>query len=176
MLEIEDPLGLRAAATQREIAAMSELAKALQGLDTDAVRRVLDWSFNHFLGKTSPSTASLAVTGHAPTVEVTAPTFDDFPTLLGSAKAETGLDRAILVAYYLQVVQGNGDFDAFSANRELKHAGHASGNITRDLDALQSRSPQLIIQTRKQGNSQQARKLYKLTSAGIAAARAMINS
>jgi DNA-binding PadR family transcriptional regulator len=48
-------------------------------------------------------------------------------------------------------------------------------NITTALSSLIERKPQLVIQTRKSGNSKQARKRYRLTDAGIRAVERMIS-
>jgi DNA-binding PadR family transcriptional regulator len=80
--------------------------------------------------------------------------------------ATTEQERALIVAYWVQEIRGDGEFDAQSVNSELKHLGHGVSNITRALDDLKARKPQLVIQTQKSGKSKQARKVYKVTAAG----------
>ena len=75
--------------------------------------------------------------------------------------------KSSAVAYWVQRIKGNGDFDAATINKELKHLGHGVGNITAALGSLIARKPNLVIQTRKGGSSQQARKRYKLTTEGL---------
>jgi hypothetical protein len=69
---------------------------------------------------------------------------------------------------------GESDFDAFNANRELRHVGYEASNITRDFDNLMSRTPSLLLQTKKMGNTKQARKQYRLTHAGVKAVEEML--
>jgi DNA-binding MarR family transcriptional regulator len=77
-------------------------------------------------------------------------------------------------AYFYQVVKGEADFDSQSLNTQLKHLGYPSANITRDLGRLVDRSPKLIIQTRKEGTTQQARKRFRLTTEGIRTVQNML--
>jgi len=46
----------------------------------------------------------------------------------------------------------------------LKHLGHGFGNITRAFENLKAMKPALIVQTRRDGSSPQARKKFKVTS------------
>jgi DNA-binding PadR family transcriptional regulator len=48
-------------------------------------------------------------------------------------------------------------------------------NITRARDGLKARQPQLVIQVQKSGKSKQARKRYKVTSAGKTEVRRMLS-
>jgi hypothetical protein len=101
--------------------------------------------------------------------------FEDFASLYNAANPPNAVERALIAAYWFQAVQGDVDFDALSLNKELKHLGHPSTNITRDLDALINRTPRLVIQVRKSGNSKQARKKYKLSTEGRRAVERMLN-
>jgi hypothetical protein len=163
-----------------EIRAMTGVAEALKGLERQPIERVLDWANKHYLGRPAPTAkqkAPAAATAEAEGAEGDgAAERTDFPTFLSSARTSSAIDRALLAGYYFQVVVGQTDFDGFSLNRELKNAGHASGNITRDLDGLIAKTPQLVMQTRKHGNTKQARKLYRLTAAGLTAAKAMLGT
>lgn len=163
-----------------EIKAMTAVAEALKGLSPQPLERVLEWANKHFLGRAAPKAKPAAGTNVVVANDDAVGGGDqehvDFPTLLSSARHSTRVDRALLAGYYHQVVLGQTDFDGFSLNRELKNAGHASGNITRDLDGLIAKTPQLVIQTRKHGVSKQARKQYRLTTAGVAAAKAMMTA
>jgi hypothetical protein len=87
--------------------------------------------------------------------------------MMDAVKPTNGLERILAAAYYHQVVQGDPDFDSQTLNTELKHLGYPSANITRDMVRLVDRSPKLVIQTRKEGTSQQARKKFRLTTEGV---------
>ena len=83
------------------------------------------------------------------------------------ADAQIESDKALVVGYWLQIKEARGDFDSQSVNTELKNLGHGIGNITVAFNHLIAQRPQQVIQTKKSGNSRQARKLYRLTTAGI---------
>lgn len=73
-----------------------------------------------------------------------------------------------MAAYWLQVCSGQEQFSSQSVNKELQDLGHVIQNVTQAFTQLKERKkPALAIQVKKSGKSQQARKLYKLTLAGI---------
>lgn len=100
--------------------------------------------------------------------------FATFADFCNAASPGSGIDRVLVAGYWLQVVGQQDGFSSQDANKELKHLGHQSTNITRDLDHLQAGSPKLVIQVKKSGNTKQARKLYKLTHAGIIKVKEML--
>ena len=150
----------------QEIKAMGDISNALSPLQPDEVRRVLRWATEKFLPReTKPESrvteAHIAVAGHDPN------RFATIADLFDAAAPGTGLQKILVAAYWFQVCQGGDDFDSQSLNTELKHLGHPSSNITRDMDSLMNRVPKLVLQTRKEGNSRQARKRFKLTREGM---------
>lgn len=155
-----------------ELTAMTEIAKALQPLDSDAVRRVLIWSADRFNATLSLETAKLdGENNEGDNTDSNGNNdsqteFDDVADLFAAAKPRNDPEKALLVAYWFQSINGQTDFDSATVNKELKHLGHGASNITTALNSLISRKPQLVIQTRKSGSSQQARKRYKLTNEG----------
>ncbi len=80
----------------------------------------------------------------------------------------------MLAGYWFQVMKGTADLDGFALNRELRNLGHPVSNITKALSYLINQRPQLVIQVRKSGSTQQARKKYRLTKSGIAEAESLI--
>lgn len=100
--------------------------------------------------------------------------FDTFADLFNAALPNTNADKALTAAYWLQVVQGQDQFGSQGANKELQQLGHVLLNITDAFRQLQNKKPALAIQVKKSGRSQQARKLYKLTQAGIDVIESMI--
>jgi hypothetical protein len=96
-----------------------------------------------------------------------APKYDSFAELFDAAQPSSKANMALVAGYWLQVCQGQGDFDGQSANTELKHLGQRIENITVAMNSLKGQKPSLVIQLRKSGKSQQARKIYKITPAGI---------
>jgi hypothetical protein len=91
----------------------------------------------------------------------------EFAELFAEAQPQTEKEKALVAAYWVQVVRGEGSFVSQSLNTELKHLGHGVGNITDALDRLIDERPQLILQLRKEGSTKQARKVYKLTYEGV---------
>lgn len=99
----------------------------------------------------------------------------EFAELFASAEPQTDKERALVAAYWVQEVQGEGSFVSQSLNTELKNLGHAVGNITDALNRLIEERPQLVLQLRKEGNTKQARKVYKLTYEGVKRVQQMAN-
>jgi hypothetical protein len=160
-----------------ELAAMGAIAYALQSLDQDATRRVLDWATKRYVQKVMAYDATFPTTIPAAAAvpsQSSPATFEAFHALFDAANPKAATERALVAGYWFQVVLGNPDFDSQALNRELKHLGHVSTNITRDLDQLMARTPRFVIQTRKLGSTRQARKQYALTNEGIKVVNAML--
>lgn len=150
-----------------EIKAMAEIAGVFATLEEDELQRVLRWALEKYSPKSGSS--SLPTTGqpgggHGPAKP---DVFGDLPALMDAARPTTGLERILVAGYFHQVVNQESDFDSQTLNTELKHLGHPSANITRDMDRLVNRSPKWVIQTRKEGTTQQARKRFRLTVEGV---------
>lgn len=105
-----------------------------------------------------------------------APKYSTFAELFDATQPTSNANKALVAAYWLQVCQGQDDFDGQSANTELKQLGEGVANITVAMNNLRGQKPALVIQLRKSGKSQQARKTYKVTVPGIRAVEAMVNS
>lgn len=103
-----------------------------------------------------------------------APTYSAFAELYAAANPTTNSDRALIAGYWLQVCQGTESFAAQAANKELTHLGHKVANITAAIDYLRKAKPQLVLQLKKSGSSQQARKTYKVSHAGVKRVEEMI--
>jgi len=162
-----------------ELTAMTDIAKALQPLDSDAIRRVLIWAADRFnatvnLGTQESEADSITDDGNDTGQRAIQDEFSDVADLYAAASPRNDPEKALLVAYWFQKLNGQTDFDSATVNKELKHLGHGVTNITTALSSLISRKPQLVIQTRKSGSSQQARKRYKLTNEGLKQVERMI--
>jgi len=165
---------------------MGDLATGLKKLsgDTEATRRVLQWAASAFLpdgfsamtaiGSTLQASPA-AVVGTATIEPAPNRAFSSLPDLYAAVSPASDSSRALVVGYWFQAMQGEQDLDGFQINKELKHLGHGISNITTALSSLIERKPQLVIQTRKSGNSKQARKRYRLTDAGIKAVERMLS-
>jgi hypothetical protein len=173
-----------------EIDAMKTIAEALGPLEPEAQTRILRWAADVFRGLSGSAIASVQLTsgsdrlqgteklrvGDAPILGGGAtPTFGSIADLFAAATPAKDSERALVVGYWFQILQGEPDLDSHMINKELKHLGHGVANITQTLNSLINKKPQLAIQTRKSGGSQQARKRYKITSAGQQVVERMLN-
>lgn len=158
-----------------ELEAMQKINKVLVELgDEKAIGRVLQWAASrhgmhigvenfHMVGGEATNR------GYGNPRESTIGVAEFFD----AANPRTESEKVLVVAYWLQEIQGHADWDSQSVNTELKNLGHGVGNITRALDNLIARRPRLVIQTKKSGTTKQARKKYKVTVEGLKHVRIM---
>jgi hypothetical protein len=146
-----------------ELKAMAEIEGALKDLSEDERSRVMQWAAARFGGVAVARAESGA---KAPVVAASGNGYSTLAELYDAASPTTEAHSALVVSYWFQYLQGAADVESQAINTELKHLGHGVGNITRAFSALKSHKPALIIQTRKEGTTQQARKRYKVTGEG----------
>jgi hypothetical protein len=165
----------------RKISAMKAIAEALSELDGEATTRVLWWAGDRFgvsiaIGisdqKAAASTANREK--EADREKENDAEFESLADLYAAATPQTDVDRALVAGYWFQFVELQEDFPSQTLNTALKDLGHGILNVTRALEGLKTQSPALAMQIKKSGNTQQARKRYKLTNAGRKAVEAMI--
>jgi hypothetical protein len=172
-----------AAGPDLEFSAIQTVFGALHGLDEQARIRVLEY-VSARLGITGVARAA-PKRSQEPEREETeepdleqeqdaAPKFGSFAELFDAANPKGASDKALVAGYWLQVCEGTDSFDGFSANKELKHLGQGLPNVTSAIDTLKGQKPALALQLKKSGKSRQARKLYKITVAGIRVVEGMI--
>lgn len=154
-----------------ELDAMRSIADALNGLDQEAIERVLRWVREKY--RVSGQRFEPGMTQAAQSAGSEA-RFSDPASIVAAANPQTGTERALVVGYYFQVIEGQTDLDAQAINRELKHMGYGLTNVTNTLSSLMNQKPQLVIQTRKTGTSFQSRKRYRLTHEGIQRVRQLL--
>lgn len=111
-------------------------------------------SSHALVGSTTPSNSNLPISG-------------SFPDFYHSTNPQTDGEKALVSGYWIQKCNGAESFDSFSVNQQLKDMGYPIGNITRAFDWLMSQKPQLVHQVKKSGSTKQARKLFKVTQAGL---------
>ncbi|MYH48039.1 MAG: hypothetical protein F4151_00530 [Gammaproteobacteria bacterium] len=160
-----------------EITAMSAIVAALEDLEEAQVARVLHWAQQRYTAAQPAVAEPRRSEGAVPNdVEESPcpPGFAEFYDLFEAASPDTGLDRALVAGYWLQVEKGQETFGSGPLNRELKHLGYPASNITRDLGRLMNRTPKLVMKVRKEGSARQSRNRYKLTSSGIDAVSQML--
>jgi hypothetical protein len=165
-----------------EIRAMQQVVEALSDLEPKAQSRVLEWTLKRFgvtvtePGRRGHSGNGGAGRGVAEGEAAADAQFEHFADLLDATNPKTEDDRALVGGYWFQIVQGKQGFAGGEVNDVLKDTGKGVGNITRSMGRLESRKPAAHIrQVSKSGRSKQARKTYKLTTAGVTAVERMIH-
>ena len=154
-----------------ELQAMAKVLDALADLDASARGRVIKW-ISEKLDLPSLSDSTRAGIPGAPRTSASsmgsseATQHRDFADLFDAARPSTDVEKALVAAYWVQFGQGNADFASQLINTELKQLGHPVSNITRALSGLIEVRPALVQQLRKDGDTKQARKTYRLTNAG----------
>lgn len=161
-----------------EVKAMGAVAEALEGLESDAISRVLQWAAGSFgttivAGKANAGSATSTKQNQKDN-GADAEAFDSLPDLYAVAQPKVDSDRALVVGYWYQFKEGQDDFASQTINTALKNLGHGVSNITQAFEALKAQSPSLVMQVRKSGSSKQARKKYKLTAAGKKAVELLV--
>ncbi len=154
-----------------ELTAMAQVDKILRPLDLEVAGRVVRWIAERYsirLAGPVPRPASIGSPSEVAAVPA------DLAELFSAASPVTQDQKALVAGYWFQVVKGVSDLDAQAVNTELKQLGHGMKNITAAFGDLISTKPQLVIQVRKAGNTRQARKKYRLTSAGLEHVRSML--
>jgi hypothetical protein len=159
-----------------ELDAMSSVHGALEVLEPAARERVLNWAAAKWdvplARPKGPARSAVAVEpgsgeDHA---------FTDIADLVHAAQPSSGPQRALVVAYWFQELQGREGWSGGDINSALKNMGSGLANVTNTLDSLKAKKPALVMQVGKSGRSRQARKTYKLTSAGIREVSGMLGT
>jgi hypothetical protein len=174
--------------TDLEIEAMGTVSKALGGLDEEVRGRVVRWAAERY-GITL-GVAPRQQTGGGPGGNTGGGELDDdeldqhadddvsawnhFAELYHASGASTHPEGMLVAAYWVQVLKGQESFGSLELNKLLKDLGHGVTGTAKVMTTLIARKPALILQLKKSGKSQQARKTYKLTDAGKKAVEQMI--
>jgi hypothetical protein len=160
----------------KELNAMKVITEELSKLDSHGVARVLRWAADAFNTEASVAPASASTqSGSAAQLDDRKSKYESLADFYAAVAPDQVNDKALVIGYWMQTMQGSGDFDAQSVNKELKNLGHGVANITSAFDSLIARKPQMVIQTKKSGTTRQARKLYRLTIEGQRAVERMLN-
>jgi hypothetical protein len=160
-----------------ELKAMAAVENALKDLDEEERRRTVQWIVSRFR-PTKSAAPSISfwdsnIADRPQPIEASA--YADLASFYDAARPTTEADSALVATYWFQMKEGSDDVDAQRINSELKHLGRGIGNITRAFESLKSQKPALIVQTRKEGSTKQARKRYKVTVEGGRAVERMIS-
>lgn len=165
----------------KELVAMDEVYRALEGLEPEEVGRVLTWASDRFgvliTRAEKPQDVHTELEPERRDVFGidNLRSFEVLGELFAKARPKTNADKALVSATFLQVARGNADLAAQQINNELKHLGHRILNITDAINSLIWDKPSLMIQLRKSGSTKQARKTYKVTDEGISKVLRMLD-
>lgn len=160
-----------------EIEAIGVITTALGQLEDEQARaRVLRYANERFgaVGRESrwpqhPPQDPERVAGAPrwPPADAAEPDFPEFVDLFDAANPATDLDRALVAAYWLQCCTKQASWGGLQVNNLLKDLGHGLSNVTTAMNNAQKHKPALVRQMAKSGKARQARKTYKLTTAGV---------
>jgi hypothetical protein len=162
-----------------DLKATEQILRILGSFSKPDQERIVRWVSEKLdLGSRVPHSSPRATSiGAAIEERAAAPssTHSSVGEFLASARAKTDTERVLAVATYLQEYGGQTELTGAQINSELRHMGHGVSNITDVINTLKDKKPQLMIQTRKEGTTKQARKKYKVTAAGIEFMRGVTN-
>jgi hypothetical protein len=157
-----------------EIVAMGTVAGALADLDTEAQRRVLEWSATKYGWKAPEGNRAPREDGVSPDAQSDIAVYDEFVDLFDAANPEKNGAKALVGAYWFQAVQGQASITSLQVNDILKDVGHGVKEIHKVFDSLQKGKPALVRQMSKSGQARQGRKTYKLTTSGVSEVEKMM--
>lgn len=166
----------------QEITAMATVADALDNLDEEARKRVLQWAAAKFsvvsaTGTTTHKQNNASKDMSEDTSESSGGTeFETFADLYAAARPNKLADKVLVAGYWHQVIMKEKELTSAPLNKDLSNLGHKIVNISEKFDVLIEQKPQLVLQLKKSGSTKQARKKYKLTHAGIAKVKNMLGS
>jgi hypothetical protein len=166
----------------KEITAMATINAALVGLEAEVVPRVLRWVAERHKVSLTPTSDDAkrkraGSTESGADNELTATTTQDFQhfgDLYDAADPSTDGERVLVAGYWFQVVQNQTELESQALNKDLKNLGHGVGHMPHAVDELMNTRPRLMIQIKKQGNTRQARRKFKLTAEGIKKVKEML--
>jgi hypothetical protein len=164
----------------KELNAMNTALSALSDLEQDAQKRVMSW-LQERLKITAPESNPPMTPGNPPVKnlptasQTSIASFSSLAELLSQANTKTDLQRVLIAAAFEQEHKQKKELTGREINQELQHVGYRSTNVTRSIDSLKAKKPKLMIQTKKEGSSKQAKKKYRVTVEGIKAVQDMIS-
>ena len=158
----------------RELDALNDIAQKLDSLSEEQRRNVLVYINSRFGGTLQTGRRLPVAANQEATVGIG--DSDNMGEFFDSADPQTESEKVLVASYWVQVAEGNDDFEAAKVNKHLKNLGHPVSNVTRAFDTMMRQSPRMVIQTSKSGAAKQARKRYKVTREGIKRVNTMLST
>ncbi|MBL7664536.1 MAG: hypothetical protein JNM93_05340 [Bacteriovoracaceae bacterium] len=170
-----------------ELEAMSVIGGALVDLNSVELERVLNWVMSRFAGNVNLNNKVHEEDDNGVDYDINKfsskkppqtkiESFETAAEFFGQAKPKTHQEKILAIAAYKQVVGKLNQFDSASINKELQNFGHKVSEISKEFNKLIVKEPQLVVQLKKTGKAKQARKVYKVTIAGINYVESMLNN
>ena len=154
-----------------ELQAMTSIAALLTNLDEESRARVLNWAADKFGVSISGNNVNLSIDGDGSEgndkERPQGKNYVDFVDLFDDVTPNSNFEKALTGAYWIQAMQGEPSWRSLQVNNLLKDTGNGIDHIVDALGSAQRKNPALVRQMAKSGKSRQARKTFKLTSAGI---------
>lgn len=169
-----------------ELEALNKINEAIKDLQVDERVRVVAWLINKY-SIHSGHPVNIPVTpknlsdggdfeeeineGNDPEIV----SFGSAAELLAKCNTKTSAEKVLVVAAYLQAKNPKQDLTGYEINHTLKNIGHKVSSVNIFAGLLMAKKPQLMIQTKKHGTSQQARKNYRVTDEGMKEVERLLN-
>ncbi|HLP46862.1 MAG TPA: hypothetical protein VK469_12990 [Candidatus Kapabacteria bacterium] len=102
--------------------------------------------------------------------------FDTIEDLFLMANAKKISHRILLVAAYLQEKGNLDEVSSLDINSYLKKLGYGVSNITTLINGLLKKTPPQIIVTKKEGDTKQSRRKFRVTERGFKDAESFIKN
>ncbi len=138
-----------------EIAAMDMMTFLFDDPALDARVRGLRWARDRYTGVRGEGTEDDKTAGDSISRSKpggNAESACDFEAILdlyhAAGSPESASDRALLAAYWVQVVKGLDQWPSQAVNVELKNLGVRVSNITDALNSLMTQKPSLVVRMR----------------------------
>jgi hypothetical protein len=172
----------------RELEAMAKANAAVKDLIEEERVRVIQWLAAKYMTNytaASPRAAaasnSIALAGGADVDDEDDEAGDaiqhhgSFAELLAASTSDTPVNRVLLAAYWLQVVEGSESFKTFALNKILKDTGYFDDNINVKLRSLRGTKPAKIVQLAKTSTGGgKGHRTMKLTTYGVSEAENLL--
>lgn len=148
---------------------LDEINRAISGYDPVLKEKARDILLEQaFGGRGAPAAAAPARRRGRPRREAgEAAEVPSLGSLLERWTPSTMAEKALLGAYYVSRVRGEGNVTSQAINTELKRNKMPISNITRAIEANMRPDRPLMVQEKKMGSTKQARKQYSITPEGV---------
>ncbi len=158
----------------KELSAMQSISEVFTPLSDEARQRIISWTISffgiNFLGeKMGRGISDETIMGASLEEEPKSmpQDFQYFAELFNRADPKTQEEKVLCAAYWVQEIEGKEQWKSSDLQKLLKDQGEVIEEISRVLNRAIKKRPSPILQLRKNGNSKQARKDYKMTQHGI---------